>query len=60
MYVLARHEGESIVLAGGQIEIKVLNITGKIARIGIEAPKEISVDRKEIHVQRQKDLRNGD
>lgn len=50
MYVLARHEGESIIIAG-IIEIKVLSVTGKIARLGINAPKEISVKRKELLVE---------
>jgi len=48
MYVLARHEGESILIADGCIEIKVLSVTGKIARLGIEAPKEIDIVRKEL------------
>ncbi len=47
MYVLARHEGESILMFGGLVEIKVLQVTGKIARIGIEAPKEIDIILKE-------------
>jgi carbon storage regulator len=48
MYVLARHEGEEIVIANGLIKIKVLSVTGKIARLGIEAPREISVKRAEL------------
>ena len=47
MYVLARHEGESIVIAD-IIEVKVLSVTGKIARLGISAPTEIDVSRKEM------------
>jgi len=46
MYVLARHEKESIVIAG-LIEIKVLSINGKTVRLGIDAPKEVSVKRLE-------------
>lgn len=45
MYVLARHEGEEILIADGLIKIKVLSVTGKIARLGIDAPKEISIKR---------------
>ena len=48
MYVLARHEGESIIIAD-VIEIKVLSVTGKIARLGIDAPKEVPVKRAEKH-----------
>ena len=47
MYVLARHEGESIIIAD-VIEIKVLSVTGKIARLGINAPREVPVKRAEI------------
>jgi len=50
MYVLARHEGESIIIAD-VIEIKVLSVTGKIARLGIEAPKEVPVKRAEVLAQ---------
>jgi carbon storage regulator len=47
MYVLARHEGESIIVAD-IIEIKVLSVTGKIVRLGVIAPREVDVHRKEI------------
>ena len=49
MYVLARHEGESIIIAD-VIEIKVLSVTGKIARLGINAPREVPVKRAELLV----------
>lgn len=48
MYVLARHVGESVVLFEGQVEVKVLSVTGKIVRLGVNAPKEVDVCRKEI------------
>lgn len=54
MYVLARHEGESIIIAD-IIEIKLLSITGKTARLGINAPKEISVKRAELLVDKATD-----
>jgi len=47
MYVLARHEGESIIIAD-VIEIKVLSVNGRIARLGINAPKEVPVKRAEL------------
>lgn len=46
MYVLARHEGDSILIAD-LIEVKVLSVNGKIVRLGISAPREVSVLRKE-------------
>lgn len=47
MYVLARHVGESIIIAD-VIEIKVLSVNGSIARLGINAPKEVPVKRAEL------------
>ena len=49
MYVLARHEGESIIIAD-VIEIKVLSVTGRTTRLGINAPREVSVKRAELVV----------
>jgi len=46
VYVLARHEGDSILIAD-LIEVKVLSVNGKIVRLGISAPREVSVLRKE-------------
>lgn len=50
MYVLARHEGESIIIAD-VIEIKVLSVTGRIVRLGINAPREVPIKRAEILVE---------
>lgn len=47
MYVLARHEGESISMLDGLVEIKVLSVTGKIVRLGFNAPREVSIERME-------------
>lgn len=47
MLVLTRKAGESIVIAE-QIIVTVLEVNSKSVRIGIEAPKEISVHRQEI------------
>ena len=47
MLVLTRKVGESIVI-GKNIELIVIGIRGDQVRLGIEAPKSISVHRKEI------------
>lgn len=47
MLVLNRHKEQSIVI-GGDIEVKICDIRGDIVTLGIEAPKHISVHRKEI------------
>lgn len=48
MLVLARHVGEEIIIDGG-IRIKVLEIAGSQVRIGIEAPREVGVYRREVY-----------
>ena len=50
MLVLTRRPRESIMIAD-EIEISVLSISGVSVRIGIEAPREIPVFRKEIYVE---------
>lgn len=47
MYVIARRVGESILALDGLMKIKVLSVTGKIVRIGFEAPPEIDILREE-------------
>lgn len=47
MLILTRKVGETLVI-GGEIEITVLGQKGNQVRLGVEAPKEISVHRQEI------------
>ena len=47
MLVLSRHKGEVIVI-GDNIKIVVVEIKGDKVRLGIDAPKEVTVHRKEI------------
>lgn len=48
MLVLSRKKGESLIIQD-KIEITILEVTGDTVKIGINAPKEIEVLRKEIH-----------
>lgn len=50
MLVLTRKTGQSIVIDGG-IEITVLEVRGEQVRLGIAAPREIKVNRKELLAQ---------
>lgn len=47
MLVLSRKKGQSIVLGDG-VEITVLDVEGEAIKIGIKAPKDISILRKEL------------
>ena len=47
MLVLTRKPEQSIVIAGN-IEIVILEVRGEQVRVGIRAPKEIAVHRKEL------------
>jgi len=47
MLVLSRKKNESIMI-GDTIEIKIISVDGDLVRIGIEAPRNLDVYRKEI------------
>ena len=47
MLVLSRQRDETIMI-GDDIEITIVDIRGDKCRLGISAPKEVSVHRKEI------------
>lgn len=47
MLVLTRKKGESIQI-GNDIEIKITSIKGDQVKIGINAPKNIEIHRKEV------------
>jgi len=50
MLVLTRKKHQSIMV-GDDIEISILDVVGDKVRIGIEAPREISVFRKEVFLE---------
>lgn len=54
MLVLSRKKDEVIVI-DGNIRIVVADIRGDKVRIGIEAPKTVSVHRQEVYEKRQED-----
>ena len=50
MLVLTRKVSQSIVIGDG-IEVVVLEVRGEQVRLGIKAPKNVTVHRKEIYEQ---------
>jgi carbon storage regulator len=54
MLVLARKINESIMI-GDEIEVVVIDIKGDQVKLGIRAPKNISVHRKEIYQEIQQE-----
>ena len=54
MLALTRKKGESLVV-NNNIEITVLEIRGDQIKIGISAPKNVPVYRKEVYLQIQKE-----
>ena len=55
MLVLSRQKDESIII-GDDIEITIVDVRGDKVRLGITAPKHISVHRREVYeaIQREK------
>lgn len=52
MLALSRKKGEALMI-NNDIEITVLEIKGAQVKIGISAPKEVPVYRKEVYIQIQ-------
>lgn len=48
MLVLSRKTNESIMI-GDNIEVKVVDVIGRTVKLGIEAPRDVAVHRKEVY-----------
>lgn len=55
MLVLSRQKDESIMI-GDDVEVTIVDVRGDKVRLGITAPKEVPVHRKEVYeaIQREK------
>lgn len=54
MLVLTRKSNQSIMI-GDDIEVSVLSIMGEKVRIGIQAPRDVPVFRKEVYLEIQEE-----
>lgn len=52
MLALSRKKGEALVV-NNNVEITILDIKGDQVKVGIKAPKEVPVYRKEVYLQIQ-------
>jgi len=54
MLILTRRVGETLII-GDDVRITLLGVKGNQIRVGIDAPKEVSVHREEIYDRIQRD-----
>ena len=54
MLILTRRVGETLMI-GDNVKVQVLGVRGNQVRIGIDAPKEVSVHREEVYNQIEKE-----
>ena len=58
MLALSRKKNEALII-NNNVEIKVLEIKGEQVKLGISAPREVPVYRKEVYVQIQEATREA-
>jgi carbon storage regulator len=56
--VLSRRVGESIVI-GNQVTVTVLEVRGDQVRVGVDAPRDVQVNREEVHRSLQEENRGA-
>jgi len=60
MLVLCRQKDESIMI-GDDVEITIVDVRGDKVRLGIVAPRQVNVHRKEVYIaiQKEKEVANA-
>lgn len=59
MLILTRRISESVII-GDDVKITVLGVKGNQVRLGVDAPKSVSVHREEIYLRIQQENGNAD
>jgi len=59
MLVLTRKPGQSIMIGDG-VEVQVLSVAGEKVRLGITAPRDVSIFRNEVYDRIENESRGGD
>jgi carbon storage regulator len=54
MLILTRRVGETIIIGDKNIKVSISEIRGNQVRLCIHAPKDIAIDREEIHHKKMK------
>lgn len=58
MLILTRRVGETVII-GNDVDVTVLGVKGNQVRLGVKAPREVTVHREEIFERICKEQQNG-